>query len=116
MSQFAQTVSRPAVMTSGTVNILDPLELMRQIRLISQNPVIATDVEVHFILHPSLMFDRNTDTSVGISHNVFTELAQQREPKKTFLCCYETHSREYLAAKILKASRPFEFIWQCVIW
>ena len=61
-----QTVSRPADMTSGTVNILDPMELMRQIRLISQNPVIATGVEVHFILHPALMFDRQTDSSVSL--------------------------------------------------
>ena len=62
---LAQTVSRPAAMTSGTVNILNPLELMRQIRLISQNPVLATNVEVHFILHPALMFDENTDNSVS---------------------------------------------------
>ncbi len=60
-----QTVSRPAQMTSGTVNILDPVELVRQIRLISQNPVIATGVEIHFILHPALMFDKKTDTSVS---------------------------------------------------
>ena len=62
-----QTVSRPADMTSGTVNILDPTELMRQIRLISQNPVIATNVEVYFILHPALMFDKKTDTSVRMT-------------------------------------------------
>ena len=59
-------------MTSGTVNILDPLELMRQIREIAQNPVIATNVEVHFILHPALMFDRQTDTCVGIKKIFFT--------------------------------------------
>ena len=54
-------------MTSGTVNILDPLELMRQIREIAQNPVIATNVEVHFILHPALMFDKQTEY-IGMYH------------------------------------------------
>ena len=57
-------------MTAGTMNILDPLELMRQIREIAQNPVIATNVEVHFILHPALMFDKQTDTSVSVKKMV----------------------------------------------
>jgi len=39
-------LSSCADMTSGTVNIVNPLELVRQIRAISQNPVIATNVKV----------------------------------------------------------------------
>ena len=60
-----QYIARCAQITSGTINILNPLELMRQIRLIAQNPVIATGVEVTFFLHPALRFDRATDSQVG---------------------------------------------------
>ena len=60
-----QYIGRCAQITSGTINILNPLELMRQIRLIAQNPVIATGVEVTFFLHPALRFDRATDSQVG---------------------------------------------------
>lgn len=38
--------------------MLHALELVRQIRLISQNPVVATDVQLSVILHPSLELDR----------------------------------------------------------
>jgi hypothetical protein len=40
--------------TSGELNTLHPLELVRQLRKISQNPTVATDVEVRLLLHPSL--------------------------------------------------------------
>lgn len=39
-------LSSCAGITNGTVNILHPLEMVRQIRLIAQNPTVATDVEV----------------------------------------------------------------------
>ena len=55
-------ISQAASLTSGTVNILNPLELMRQLRLISQNPVVATNVNVKAILHQSLHFNH---TQVG---------------------------------------------------
>jgi hypothetical protein len=44
-------LSRCAEMTSGTVNIVNPLELVRQIRAISQNPVIATNVKTSLFSH-----------------------------------------------------------------
>jgi len=47
-------LSRCAEMTSGTINIVNPLELVRQIRLISQNPVIATNVKVKLLTHRQL--------------------------------------------------------------
>eukprot|EP01113_Clastostelium_recurvatum_P035404 TRINITY_DN4934_c0_g1_i4.p1 TRINITY_DN4934_c0_g1~~TRINITY_DN4934_c0_g1_i4.p1 ORF type:complete len:930 (-),score=159.59 TRINITY_DN4934_c0_g1_i4:32-2821(-) len=66
-------LSRCASVTSGTVNILHPLELVRQIRLISQNPVVATNVELSMLLHPDLMFARS-DSTLGLSR-VVKELA-----------------------------------------
>jgi len=45
-----ESLSVCADMTSGTVNIVNPLELVRQIRLISQNPVIATGISAKLIL------------------------------------------------------------------
>ena len=53
-------VSKCSELTAGTVNVLHALELIRQIRLISQNPVVATDVQLSVILHPSLELDRTT--------------------------------------------------------
>ena len=48
------TIAQTAAITSGSVNILHPLEMMRQMRLIAQNPVIATDVQVKLIMPPYL--------------------------------------------------------------
>eukprot|EP00727_Mastigamoeba_balamuthi_P004461 m51a1_g14012 putative ras gtpase (969) ;mRNA; r:1089721-1092844 len=45
-------LGRCASATHGTVTIVNPLELVRQIRAIHQNPVIATDVRVALVLHP----------------------------------------------------------------
>lgn len=39
------------VCNTGTVNIVNPLELVRQIRVISQNPVIATNVKTSLFAH-----------------------------------------------------------------
>jgi hypothetical protein len=47
-----QHLSSCAAITSGTVNILHPLEMVRQIRLISQNPTLATEVEVVYLMPP----------------------------------------------------------------
>ncbi|KAH3732923.1 Ras subfamily protein [Pelomyxa schiedti] len=43
-----------AEVTHGTINIINPLELLRQIRLIYQNPVISTDVKFSFALPSGL--------------------------------------------------------------
>ena len=43
-------LSNCASITNGTVNILHPLEMVRQIRLISQNPIVATEVEVVYLM------------------------------------------------------------------
>ncbi|KAI6649811.1 hypothetical protein LOD99_6600 [Oopsacas minuta] len=55
-------LSQCAAKTNGTVNILHPMELMRQLRLISQNPTIASNVDVKFFLHPNLCFEGEADT------------------------------------------------------
>ncbi len=47
-------LSACATITNGTVNILHPLEMVRQIRLISQNPTVATEVELMYYLHPTV--------------------------------------------------------------
>lgn len=39
-------LSSCAAITNGTVNIMHPLEMVRQIRMIAQNPTVATEVEV----------------------------------------------------------------------
>ena len=54
-----------ATISGGTVNILHPLELMRQLRLISQNPIIATDVRVLIYVHPGVKFDNVTKQNVS---------------------------------------------------
>ena len=56
-----------ASITNGTVNILHPLEMVRQIRLISQNPTVATEVEVSFLLHPAVHTDRSSSSSPHIT-------------------------------------------------
>lgn len=43
-----------AEVTRGTVNIVKPLELQRQMRQIIDNPAIAFDVRYQLFLHPSL--------------------------------------------------------------
>ena len=60
-------LSSCASITNGTVNILHPLEMVRQIRLISQNPTVATEVEVSFLLHPAVHTDRSSSSSPHIT-------------------------------------------------
>ncbi len=55
-------LSTCASITHGTVNILHPLEMVRQIRLISQNPIIATEVELTYLLHPAISIDRPSES------------------------------------------------------
>ena len=55
-------LSQCASISNGTVNILHPLEIVRQIRLISQNPTIATEVEVTFLMHPAATSDKLSES------------------------------------------------------
>lgn len=55
-------LSTCASITHGTVNILHPLEMVRQIRLISQNPIVATEVELTYLLHPAVSVDRPSES------------------------------------------------------
>lgn len=57
-----EALSACAAVTHGTVNILHPLEMVRQIRLIAQNPTIATDVEVTYLLHPAISVDKKSES------------------------------------------------------
>lgn len=57
-----------AEMTSGELNTLHPVELVRQLRLIAQNPTIATDVEVTVLLHPSLRIEGMLSNNVVKGH------------------------------------------------
>ena len=55
-------LSQCATISKGTVNILHPLEMVRQIRMISQNPTIATEVELTFLAHPAVTADRGSES------------------------------------------------------
>ena len=57
-----EALSACSAITGGTVNILHPLEMMRQIRLIAQNPILATEVELTFVLHPSVRTDQHSES------------------------------------------------------
>lgn len=58
-------ISQASMITGGDVNILHPLELTRQIRLLSQNPVIATEVSVRLLVHPAIVFNQTEAENVG---------------------------------------------------
>ncbi|OWF45608.1 circularly permutated Ras protein 1-like [Mizuhopecten yessoensis] len=52
-----ENVSPCANISGGDVDVLAPLEIMRQLRLISQNYIVATNVCLVFQLHPELEVD-----------------------------------------------------------
>lgn len=52
-----QKVSRCAEISGGTINVLNPLEMIRQLRLISQNYVVATAVSITLQLHEEMEVD-----------------------------------------------------------
>ncbi|CAL1548163.1 unnamed protein product [Lymnaea stagnalis] len=52
-----QQVSAAAELSGGTTNKLNPMEIIRQLRIIAQNEVIATSVTVRLFLHPDFVFD-----------------------------------------------------------
>ena len=57
-------VAKCAELSGGDVNKLNPLELTRQLRLISQNRTVATDVELSVLLHPSLQLEKTVSSQV----------------------------------------------------
>ena len=57
-------ISQAASITGGTINILHPLEMVRQIRSIAQNVIVATEVEVRMITHPCLLLKTDKITKV----------------------------------------------------
>ena len=60
-----QAISQAASITGGTINILHPLEMVRQIRSIAQNVIVATEVEVSMITHPCLLLKTDRSTKVS---------------------------------------------------
>ena len=60
-----EQVGQASSVTSGTFDILSPHDLPRQIRLLALNIVVATEVEVAFMLHPSLEFVDEDDVSLS---------------------------------------------------
>ncbi|KAL8583824.1 hypothetical protein ACOMHN_040293 [Nucella lapillus] len=50
-------VQMAAETSGGTVNVLNPLEIVRQLRQIMQNCLVANCVTVTFCLHPDFVFD-----------------------------------------------------------
>ena len=52
-----QKVSKCAEISGGTINVLNPLEMIRQLRLISQNYIVATGVSITLQLHQELEVD-----------------------------------------------------------
>ena len=57
-----EALSNCASITNGTINILHPLEMVRQIRLISQNPIVATEVEVIYFMHRLVSTDGKSES------------------------------------------------------
>lgn len=55
-------LSQCAAISKGTVNILHPLEMVRQIRMIAQNPTIATEVELTFLTHPAISTEKPSES------------------------------------------------------
>ena len=55
-----------AEVSGGTVNVLNPLEIVRQLRQIMQNAMVATTVTVTFFLHPDFVFDEPGYPDVGV--------------------------------------------------
>ena len=64
-----QRVKKAADQSGGTTNQLNPMEIVRQLRLIAQNEVVATSVTVQFFLSPDFVFDEPDFPNV--SHFIF---------------------------------------------
>lgn len=88
-----ENVSPCANISGGDVNVLDPLEIMRQLRLISQNFIVATAVCVDFQLHPELEVD-DDDFPKGTSHVVKEVGNATRDTEVTFFFRRKNRSKE----------------------
>ncbi|KAN0035722.1 hypothetical protein ACTA71_005010 [Dictyostelium dimigraforme] len=62
-------IGRVSEQTNGNITIIHPLELAREIRKLTQNPMIATDVEMSICLHPTLEINKY-DSKQGLSRVV----------------------------------------------
>ena len=58
-------VAKCAELSGGQVDKLNPIELTRQLRLLSQNKTVATDVELSVLLHPSLQLEKTVSPQVN---------------------------------------------------
>ncbi|XP_053394854.1 circularly permutated Ras protein 1-like isoform X4 [Mercenaria mercenaria] len=97
-----QHVQQCAVVSGGTINVLNPLEMMRQLRLIAQNYTIATAVDVTVILHPDLVFDEPGYQEV--SNRLVKEVGNAaKETDLTF-----RYKAKDSKKKITKKSIPFQ--------
>lgn len=62
-----ELLGRCAELSSGDVNIVKPFELQRRMRMIIDNPIIATDVQVRSFLHPAFIFRNEVKVENGAS-------------------------------------------------
>ncbi|KAM9965776.1 hypothetical protein ACTFIR_005950 [Dictyostelium discoideum] len=62
-------IGKVSEQTNGNITIIHPLELAREIRKLTQNPMIATDVEMSICLHPTLEINKY-DSKQGLSRVV----------------------------------------------
>eukprot|EP01102_Stenamoeba_stenopodia_P016501 TRINITY_DN5779_c0_g2_i2.p1 TRINITY_DN5779_c0_g2~~TRINITY_DN5779_c0_g2_i2.p1 ORF type:complete len:519 (-),score=115.02 TRINITY_DN5779_c0_g2_i2:113-1669(-) len=58
-------LSNAARLTSGTINVLHPLEIVREIRKLSQNPVVASEVVVGVWLDKRLKLEAGANVTQG---------------------------------------------------
>jgi len=61
-----KAIGSVADMTSGTVNIVQAIELMTQIVKIAQKPIVATDVQVKLVSHPRIIWQDQTKDSNAV--------------------------------------------------
>ena len=61
-----ERIGLAAECSNGSINVTKPLELVREIRSIYQNPVAATQVRVRAVVHPAFRF---VDLQAGASVN-----------------------------------------------
>ena len=98
-----------ADVTSGQLNSLHPLELVRQIRKISQNPVIATEVELSVLLHPSLeltLFSEGKRSEIKSDNRVVVPIGNVT---KTTDVSFEFNVRKEYKKKLKLTQLPFQF-------
>ncbi|KAF2075991.1 hypothetical protein CYY_002698 [Polysphondylium violaceum] len=89
-------IGKVAEETNGTLTTLHPLEMAREIRKLTQNPVIATDLEISVCLHPSLELHR-LDSKLGLSRMVQTYPNATSELDLSFMYANRMRNREILS-------------------